>query len=81
MYRGQNCGGYFDSKEGRAHYNKTPDKEGPIWAPDGMVIYYWTSGSADDKNAYDITYSGEVREITKITRQDYRGWRAVRAEE
>ncbi len=81
MYRGQNCGGYFDKKEGRAYYSKTPDKEGPIWAPDEMVIYYWTSDSADDTNAYDITYSGEVREITKITKQDYRGWRAVRVEE
>jgi len=78
MYRGKNAGGYFDSNEGRAYYEKTPDKEGPIWAPDKMVIYYWTSTSFDDENAYDITYSGEVRKISKITKQDYRGWRAVR---
>lgn len=37
--------------------------------------------SINDQYAYDITYSGEVREINKITRQDYRGWRAVRVEE
>ncbi len=80
MYRGENCRGYFDSEEGRAYYDTTPDKEGPIWSPDRMVIYYWTSTSFDDRYAYDITYSGEVREIDKITRQDYRGWRAVKIE-
>lgn len=80
MYRGGNCGGYFNEKEGKAYYRKTPDKEGPIWAPDKMVIYYWTSTSFDDEYAYEITYAGEVRKIPKITGQDYRGWRAVRVE-
>jgi len=78
MYRGKNCSGYFEPNQGEAYYTKTPDKDAPIWAPDKMVIYYWTSTSFDDKHAYDITYSGEVRKISKITKQDYRGWRAVR---
>lgn len=78
MYRGKNCGGYFNDSEGKAYYSKTPDKEGPVWAPDEVVIYYWTSTSFNDGYAYDITYSGEVRKIPKITRQDYRGWRAVK---
>lgn len=80
MYRGKNCEGYFDIMEGRACYSNTPDKEGPIWAPDKMVIYYWTSDSSSQRYACDITYSGEVREISKITKQDYRGWRAVKIE-
>jgi len=78
MYRGENCSGYFNDSEGKAYYSRTPDKEGPLWASDKMVIYYWTSTCADDTYAYDITYSGEVRKIYKITKQDYRGWRAVR---
>jgi hypothetical protein len=81
MYRGENCGGHFDAVKGKAYYRKTPDKEGPIWAPDKMVIYYWTSTSCNNQYAYDITYSGEVREILKTTKQDYRGWRAVRVAE
>jgi hypothetical protein len=80
MYRGENSEGYFDITNGKAYYGKTPDKEGPIWAPDEMVIYYWTSTSFNDQYAYDIAYSGEIREILKTTKQDYRGWRAVKIE-
>ncbi|MBM3712931.1 MAG: hypothetical protein FJW56_05795, partial [Actinobacteria bacterium] len=77
-YRDKNAGGYFDKVEGRAYYYITPDKDGPIWATEEMVIYYWTSTSANDTEAYDITYSGEARKISKTTKQDYRGYRAVR---
>ena len=45
-----------------------------------MVIYYWTSTDAGNEEAYDIVYSGEVRKISKITKQDYRGWRAIRTD-
>ena len=77
-YREKNAGGFFDTQEGKAYYYMTPDKDAPIWAPEEMVIYYWTSTSAGDTEAYDITYSGQVRKISKITKQDYRGYRAVR---
>jgi len=77
-HRDKNAGGFFDTQEGKAYYYVTPDKDAPIWAPEEMVIYYWTSTSADDTEAYDITYSGQVRKISKITKQDYRGYRAVR---
>ncbi len=80
IYRGENCRGYFDDGEGKAYYSETPDKDGPLWAPDKIVIYYWTSTCIDETHSYDITYSGEVRNISKITSQDYRGWRAVRIE-
>lgn len=77
-YRDKNCGGHFDDGKGEAYYTMTPDKDAPLWDPEGMVIYYWTSTYADKTHSYDITYSGEVRDISKITKQDYRGWRAVR---
>jgi hypothetical protein len=77
-YRGENCGGHFDDNKGEAYYTRTPDKDAPLWDPEGMVIYYWTSTYADETHSYDITYSGEVRDISKITKQDYRGWRAVK---
>jgi len=79
-YRGENCGGYLSDSEGKAYYTRTPDKDAPLWVPEGMVIYYWTSTCTDKTHSYDITYSGEVRDISKITKQDYRGWRAVRVD-
>jgi hypothetical protein len=77
-HRGENAGGRFDKKTDRAEYDQPPDKEAPLWAPEMEVIYYWTASSADEREAYDITFSGEVRQITKTTAQDYRGFRAVR---
>lgn len=77
--QGKNAGGTFDPETGRASYKTTPDKEGPIWAPDMEVIYYWTSSSHDEDEAYDVTFSGDVRRVTKTTAQDYRGFRAVRS--
>ena len=77
-YRGNNAKGYFDFKRERALYGLNPDKDAPLWAPAEMVIYYWSSTSANNSEAYDITYSGRVRKISKITKQDYRGFRAVK---
>lgn len=77
-YRGENSKGFFDTTSGKAHYKHKPDKDAPIWAHNMEVIYYWTSTSFNGKNAYDISYSGRVRYISKTTQQDYRGYRAVR---
>lgn len=77
-HRKENAGGQFDQATGQAHYEREPDKDGPVWAPDMEVIYYWTSTSFGESSAYDITYSGRTRYILKTTRQDYRGYRAVR---
>ncbi len=76
----ENAGGYFDEDTKKAYYEIAPDKEAPLWAPEEMVIYYWTSTGTSKEEAYDIVYSGEVREISKITKQDYRGWRAIRTD-
>lgn len=78
MRRGENAGGTFDRSSGEFSYKINPDKEGPIWAPKGEVIYYWTSTEVGKTRAFDITFSGEPREIIKTTAQDYRGFRAVR---
>jgi bifunctional DNase/RNase len=78
MRESENAEGYFDYGSGKADFRVTPDKEAPLWAPEEMVIYYWTSDSVTDRKAYDITYSGEVGKISKLTKQDYRGWRAIR---
>ncbi len=77
-YRGKNAGGEIDSASGKVRYRHTPDKEGPLWAPQMEVIYYWTASCADEQHAYDISYSGRVRPVLKTSKQDYRGFRAVR---
>jgi len=78
--RGENCGGRFDPEKGEATYEMTPDKDAPIWAPEKEVIYYWTSTSMDERRAYQVSYSGRVTGVFKTTKQDYRGFRAVRTE-
>ncbi|MBI2265501.1 MAG: hypothetical protein HYU64_10065 [Armatimonadetes bacterium] len=78
LSRGRNAGGLFNPANGSATYVRKPDKEAPLWAPDREVIYYWTSTSLDRERAYDVTYTGMVRPMSKNTSQDYRGYRAVR---
>ncbi|HPE69859.1 MAG TPA: DUF1566 domain-containing protein [Thermotogota bacterium] len=72
----QNAGGQWD--EGEARYDRTPDKETPLWNPHTMVIYWWTSDSLRAPEAYTVTYNGGVWDRRKNTKMGSLGFRAVK---
>jgi hypothetical protein len=92
MLHGENAGGTWDPETRQTTYEKTPDKESPLWDVHSQVIYYWTSetsvtaGSSgtdgndgtDDARAYIIVYHGGVFEKRKTDGQDYLTFRAVK---
>jgi hypothetical protein len=80
MLHGENAGGKFDPETGKAVYERTPDKESPLWIPHSRVIYYWTADSPTDNpnSAYIIVYHGGVFERAKERRYGYLSFRAVR---
>ena len=75
---GENSGGVWDAGEAKASYDKTPDKESPLWDVHSRVIYYWTSSEASGGNAYIIVYDGKVYERRKSSSYGYLGFRAVK---
>ena len=80
--RGKLCNGSFKrfltKPYYKVSYEKKPDKDAPLWASNYEVIYYWTSTSFDEKRAFDIAYNGRIKIVAKTTKQDYRGFRAIR---
>lgn len=80
MLHGQNAGGVWDSFEEKAVYERTPDKESPLWDVHSKVIYYWTSETfiQDERKAYIIVYHGGVYEKMKSDGQGYLSFRAVK---
>jgi len=62
MHHNENAGGRFDEVKRKAFYEKTPDKETPLWDPGSEVVYYWTSelSRESENQAYIITYDGGV---------------------
>ena len=80
MLHGQNTGGIWDPSGAKAVYERTPDKESPMWDIHSKVIYYWTSvtSSQDERKAYIIVYHGGVYEKMKTDGQDYLSFRAVK---
>lgn len=82
MLHGENAGGTWDPETGRTTYEKTPDKESPLWDIHSKVIYYWTAESSgtDGTRAYIIVYHGGIFEKQKTDGQDYLTFRAVKDE-
>ena len=80
MHHGQNAGGVWNPSEGKAAYERTPDKESPLWDVHSKVIYYWTSDIPvqDERKAYIIVYHGGVYAKRKIDGQNYLSFRAVK---
>jgi len=74
----KNCGGRLDPETGEPVYEITPDKETPLWNPNSMVIYWWTSTEVDSTKAYIIVYDGKIWPKYKNNGPAYRGFRAVR---
>ncbi|MEA1883531.1 MAG: DUF1566 domain-containing protein [Thermotogota bacterium] len=80
MLHGENAGGVWDSVSEQAKYEKTPDKESPLWDVHSKVIYYWTADTAKDNEneAYIIVYHGGVYQRRKDSSPSYLSFRAVR---
>lgn len=80
MIHGQNAGGAWDAADEKASYDKTPDKESPMWDVHSQVIYYWTAETSilDDSKAYILVYHGGVFSRKKSNRQAYLSFRAVK---
>lgn len=80
MIHGENAGGVWDPEEERAHYDRIPDKETPLWDVYSKVIYYWTSDTSikDERQAYIVVYHGGVFDKRKIDGQSYLSFRAVK---
>lgn len=77
---GENCGGVWSPQTETATYQKTPDKESPLWALHSKVIYYWTAGTSmhNPDQAYIIVYNGGVFAKTKTGTMAYQSFRAVK---
>ncbi len=77
---GENAGGAWDAGAERASYERTPDKESPLWDVRSKVIYYWTAETSaqDAEQAYIVVYDGGVYGRKKSYRLGYLSFRAVR---
>jgi hypothetical protein len=75
---GHNCGGTWDAAGGKASYERSPDKESPLWDVHSQVIYWWTATEVNDREALIIVYDGKVWPRPKRAHWGYLGFRAVR---
>ncbi len=80
LLHGKNAGGVWHPEESKAVYEKTPDKETPLWDVNSQVIYYWTSESyeQDERRAYIMVYHGGIFPKMKTDGQSYLSFRAVK---
>ncbi len=80
MLHGENAGGVWDPLEEKADYERTPDKESPLWDVHSKVIYYWTADPTiqNQDRAYIIVYHGGVFNRIKTESQPYLSFRAVK---
>ena len=74
----QNSGGVWDAETAEATYERTPDKESPLWNIHSQVIYWWTATEIDDEHAYMIVYNGKVWPRAKDYGPAYLGFRCVK---
>lgn len=75
---GENAGGQWDPDTAKAVYQKTPDKETPLWDPHSRVIYYWVTGCGEEGRAYIVTYAGGVFTRPSGNKYGYLTFRAVK---
>lgn len=80
MLHGKNAGGVWNPQYNKAVYDRTPDKETPLWDIYSPVIYYWISetDTRDDRRAYIIVYHGGVFSKMKTDGQRYLSFRVVK---
>jgi hypothetical protein len=75
---GRNCGGSWDAARARATYDRTPDKESPLWDVHSPVIYWWTATEVNDREALIVVSDGKVWPRPKSAHWGYLGFRAVK---
>jgi len=75
---GENSGGVWDAQEGKASYDRRPDKEFPLWDIYSQIIYLWTATEVDQENAYIIVYDGKIWSRAKQLNMGYLGFRCVK---
>ncbi len=73
----RNCKGFIN-RNGKPVYAFSPDKETPLWDPNSIVIYYWSSDSKNSSLAYLVSYNGRILLRAKSNGADYHGFRCVR---
>lgn len=80
MLHGHNASGIWKQETRKAEYERTPDKETPLWDVHAKVIYYWTSDTdpLDARRAYITVYHGGVFSRRKTEGQAYLSFRAVK---
>lgn len=80
LLHGENAGGVWYAAEEKAVYQKTPDKESPLWDVHSKIIYYWTADTSiqDEKQAYIIVYDGGIYGRRKADSFGYLSFRAVK---
>jgi hypothetical protein len=79
MHRhGRSCGGTWDATTRRALYERTPDKESPLWDVHSPVIYWWTATEVNEREALIVVYDGKVWPRPKSLRMSSLAFRAVR---
>jgi hypothetical protein len=44
-----------------------PDKEPPLWNPNSIILYWWTSTKPDSEQAYYIDFNSRVYPTDKIS--------------
>jgi hypothetical protein len=76
--RGKNAGCTWNGDPGRATCRVRPDKETPLWAPEGSAIYYWTADAYDTDRAWYVSYNGWVRHQPRDWGNPRHGHRCVR---
>jgi len=78
MHRhGHNCGGSWDAANRSASYERTPDKESPLWDVRSPIVYWWTATELNDREALMIVYDGKVWPREKSLQMGSLGFRAV----
>ena len=77
---GEAAGGEWDASKQKAVYERTPDKETPLWDVNSPIIYYWTAETSaeDETQAYIITYDGGIYDKKKAFGTGSQGFRAVK---
>jgi hypothetical protein len=74
---GRQAGGRWNPQTATADYDRSPDKESPLWEPHSKIIYWWTGTEVDQARAYRVVYNGMVIPTAKKMGPGYYGYRCV----
>lgn len=58
---GENAGCIWDGESSSAQCQKQPNKDTPLWFPQGSVIYYWSGEEYNGERAWYVPYTGGLK--------------------